>query len=104
LQGRGKAGRPDIFSYAENNGFLATIRIWEFRKIGDQDLGISISSSSSLLLRGFLTRSFRGRLLSQFQDMDGKLGDFIVAEGHGHPLVMMIVTFHTFFLIVLLKR
>jgi hypothetical protein len=103
LQGRGKAGRPDIFSYAENNGFLATIRIWEFRKIGDQDLGISISSSS-LLLRGFLTRSFRGRLLSQFQDMDGKLGDFIVAEGHGHPLVMMIVTFHTFFLIVLLKR
>jgi len=25
------AGRPDIFSYAENNGFLAAIRIWEFR-------------------------------------------------------------------------
>ncbi len=29
-QGRGRAGRPDIFSYAENNGFLATIRIWGF--------------------------------------------------------------------------
>jgi len=27
-QGRGgQAGRPDIFSYAENNGFLTTIRI-----------------------------------------------------------------------------
>ncbi len=27
-QGRGgQAGRPDIFSYAENNGFLAAIRI-----------------------------------------------------------------------------
>jgi len=26
-----------------------------------------------------------------------EMGDFTVAEGHGHPLVMMIVTFHTFF-------
>jgi hypothetical protein len=41
------------------------IRIWEFREIRDQDLGISISSSS-LVLRGFLTRSLRRRLLSQF--------------------------------------
>ncbi len=65
------------------------IRIWEFQEIRDQDLGISISSSSSLLLllRRFLTRSLRGRLLSQFQDMDGKPGDFTMAEGHGHPLV-----------------
>jgi len=31
LQGRGRAGRPDIFSYVENNGFMAAIRIWEFR-------------------------------------------------------------------------
>jgi hypothetical protein len=31
LQGRGRAGRLDIFSYAEKNGFLAAIRIWEFR-------------------------------------------------------------------------
>ncbi len=30
LQGRGRAGRLDIFSYAEKNGFLAAIRIWEF--------------------------------------------------------------------------
>jgi hypothetical protein len=30
-QGRGRAGRPNIFSYAENNGFLAAIRIWEFQ-------------------------------------------------------------------------
>ncbi len=30
-QGQGRAGRPDIFNYAENNGFLAAIRIWEFR-------------------------------------------------------------------------
>jgi len=30
-KGRGRARRPDIFSYVENNGFLAAIRIWEFR-------------------------------------------------------------------------
>ncbi len=33
--GRGRAGQPDIFSYAENNGFLAAIKIWEFREIRD---------------------------------------------------------------------
>jgi len=30
-QGQGRAGRPDIFNYAENNGFLVAIKIWEFR-------------------------------------------------------------------------
>jgi len=30
-QGRGRAGWSNIFSYAENNRFLAAIRIWEFR-------------------------------------------------------------------------
>jgi len=33
--GQGRAGQPDIFSYAENNGFLAAIKIWEFREIRD---------------------------------------------------------------------
>jgi hypothetical protein len=26
-------------------------------------------------------------LAHDFQDMDGEQGDFIVSEGHGHPLV-----------------
>jgi len=29
-------------------------------------------------------------LAHDFQDMDGKLGDFTVVEGHGHPLVVLI--------------
>jgi len=31
-------------------------------------------------------------LAHDFQDMDGKPGDFIVVEGHGHPLVDINVT------------
>jgi hypothetical protein len=27
-------------------------------------------------------------LAHDFQDMDGEPGDFIVSEGHGHPLVL----------------
>jgi len=31
-------------------------------------------------------------LAHDFQDMDGERGDFIVSEGHGHPLVTSIAT------------
>jgi len=30
-------------------------------------------------------------LAHDFQDMDGELGDFIVSEGHRHPLVKVIL-------------
>jgi hypothetical protein len=32
-------------------------------------------------------------LAHDFQDMDGERGDFTVSEGHGHPLVVIIITF-----------
>ncbi len=30
-------------------------------------------------------------LTHDFQDMDGEPGDFTVSEGHGHPLVIIII-------------
>ncbi len=75
---------------------LGNFRIW-FSGNGFQDLG------SQLWGLDFHTRGFQDQnlktfrmwfsrcgisiLTHDFQDMDGEPGDFIVSEGHGHPLV-----------------
>jgi len=74
---------------------LKTFRTW-FSRCEISILGprFHIGASHDLGPRIFLAHDF--------QDMDGEPSDFTVSEGHGHPLVYIIVVTSKMFLLIIL--